>query len=515
MKNWDPSHYDQNSFVQYDTSMSMLEKLILNGNETILDVGSGTGKITEQIANRVPLGNVVGLDLSSEMTDYATSKYKRNNLSFIAEDVTAMTYQNCFDIVVSFWTLSWVANQKTALINIVKSLKENGKILLMYPMRHDIYDVIDTIVIKPKWEKYFQGFSASRPFIDQSSYLILLIDLNLDNLCVNRKQLDYTFSNQKEMAQFINGWLPHVDKIEDEATKDAFITEIINEYLDIKELTNFTMHFNVLEINAVKPSHVLLLRRFTMNLPCTNQEWRKPMYTVKELDLLLFKTLKHLEKNWHNTEPTTGIVACCLKDEDGGEELEVYATSTKVITEVGVVNWRHAERNAYDAFKVKYGKDPSEHAVFVTTLSPCSKNLKHRGEGSCSELIESLHVRQVHSGVLDTMHMLSTEGYSSYGFFATVTQDPNLAEMCQRLIAMFPKYDARINSELFAIKKELGDSFFEPIHLAEETFTQRDIECTDEATLSYDIYDKSTNFNVFSLDTEYEPNDNQFSKNDK
>lgn len=250
MKRWDADYYDKNSFMQYQTAMAMLSNLSLKGNETILDVGSGSGKISFEIAKKVPNGEVMGIDLSEQMTQFASAHYKASNLCFEKCDVVDMTYENHFDVVVSFWTLSWVNDQKSAFINIIKSLKEKGRVLLMYPMRHDVYDVIDRIVERVEWNRYFHEFPSPRSFIDENTYRVLLSDLKLDTLDVTRKQLECRFNNKEEMMQSIRSWLPHLDRINNENEKFIFVETITEEYRCTKNSDDYVMHFNVLEISG-------------------------------------------------------------------------------------------------------------------------------------------------------------------------------------------------------------------------------------------------------------------------
>jgi pyrimidine deaminase RibD-like protein len=167
-----------------------------------------------------------------------------------------------------------------------------------------------------------------------------------------------------------------------------------------------------------------------------------------EYDKYLFKTLHYLAEHWHDSE--TGIVACCLKD----KHHFTFATSTKHGN-----HWKHAERNAYDKFKLSCG-EPSADAAFITTLSPCVKDLKHRQEASCAELIKSLGVKHIHFGVLDTMHLAHLDDYKALGFIPSLTAVPSLSAMCLKLMNLFSTYDSKINTELPSIKRSLGDGFF-------------------------------------------------------
>ena len=67
MTEWDATGYSRISSLQAAMAQEVLALLDLNGSERILDVGCGEGKITTEIASRVPRGLVVGVDPSHDM----------------------------------------------------------------------------------------------------------------------------------------------------------------------------------------------------------------------------------------------------------------------------------------------------------------------------------------------------------------------------------------------------------------------------------------------------------------
>jgi trans-aconitate methyltransferase len=64
---WDARDYEKNSTQQRQWAQELLQKLDLLGNEIILDIGCGDGKITAEIAVLLPRGSIIGIDLSEEM----------------------------------------------------------------------------------------------------------------------------------------------------------------------------------------------------------------------------------------------------------------------------------------------------------------------------------------------------------------------------------------------------------------------------------------------------------------
>ena len=63
-KTWDGDDYHKNSNSQQKEALKLLDEHPIRGDESILDVGCGDGKITAEIANRVPEGRVLGIDKS-------------------------------------------------------------------------------------------------------------------------------------------------------------------------------------------------------------------------------------------------------------------------------------------------------------------------------------------------------------------------------------------------------------------------------------------------------------------
>jgi trans-aconitate 2-methyltransferase len=105
MHKWDPSDYEKSSSAQYRWAMDLVSQLDLNGDERVLDMGCGDGKITARLASRVPKGKVLGIDLSRDMVDFAGGRYPRktySNLAFQWGDANKLDFNEEFDLVVSF-----------------------------------------------------------------------------------------------------------------------------------------------------------------------------------------------------------------------------------------------------------------------------------------------------------------------------------------------------------------------------------------------------------------------------
>src|ERR1700754_2513447 len=66
-REWNASSYDRVSDPQLTMARDVIDRLDLRGDERVLDAGSGTGRVTEELLRRSPDGTVVAVDGSAAM----------------------------------------------------------------------------------------------------------------------------------------------------------------------------------------------------------------------------------------------------------------------------------------------------------------------------------------------------------------------------------------------------------------------------------------------------------------
>ncbi len=131
---WNAAAYHQiNSLQQWQADES-LSQLKLLGEEDVLDVGCGDGRVTAEVASRLTSGTALGIDPSHKMVDYARQTYQRPNLSFEYGDARELSYLHRFDRVFSFNALHWLLRTDfpRAMDGLKRSLKPGGRALLRF-----------------------------------------------------------------------------------------------------------------------------------------------------------------------------------------------------------------------------------------------------------------------------------------------------------------------------------------------------------------------------------------------
>ncbi len=241
---WNAQDYERNSQAQQKWGQEVITKLNLKGTENILDLGCGDGKITVEIAELVSHGSVIGVDNSSQMIALAYKKYSQNqypNLSFQVMDASALSFENCFDIVFSNAVLHWVKNHKPVVEGLYKSLKVGGKILLRMGGQGDaegIISIMNEVRASNKWAHYFTEFEFPFTFMGIDDYQVLLKEAGFSIIRVELLPKDMTHDGKLGLAGWIRTtWLPYTQRIPKEQ-QEEFIEEVVTKYLAKVALTS-------------------------------------------------------------------------------------------------------------------------------------------------------------------------------------------------------------------------------------------------------------------------------------
>ncbi len=67
VREWDADTYDAVSDPQFSWGMEVLERLELRGDELALDAGCGSGRVSAELAKRLPGGHLIAVDGSEAM----------------------------------------------------------------------------------------------------------------------------------------------------------------------------------------------------------------------------------------------------------------------------------------------------------------------------------------------------------------------------------------------------------------------------------------------------------------
>ena len=109
-------------------------KKLVKGKD-VLDISCGTGYGSRILCDG-GAARVIGLDISNNIIDYASSKYGTKVLEFRVGDILNIDFvNNNFDVITCFETIEHVNNQKKAFMELQRVLRPEGILIISSPNR--------------------------------------------------------------------------------------------------------------------------------------------------------------------------------------------------------------------------------------------------------------------------------------------------------------------------------------------------------------------------------------------
>ena len=122
-KSWNAALYDDKNAFVWKHGRGVVELLAPQPGERILDLGCGTGHLTNQIAQAG--AEIIGIDISEAMIGEARRLYP--NLRFEIANATGFHFDEPFDAVFSNAAIHWMKDQPAVTRSIWNALKPGGR----------------------------------------------------------------------------------------------------------------------------------------------------------------------------------------------------------------------------------------------------------------------------------------------------------------------------------------------------------------------------------------------------
>lgn len=149
---WDGRHYDQVAEPQSRWGKTVVDRLELAGDETVLDAGCGSGRVTEELLGRLPSGRVVAVDASASMLEAAADRLAgyASRVTFLRSDLLSLTPDQLgshwpVDAVLSTATFHWITDHDALFRRLAACIRPGGALVAQFGGEGNIERVIQAV----------------------------------------------------------------------------------------------------------------------------------------------------------------------------------------------------------------------------------------------------------------------------------------------------------------------------------------------------------------------------------
>ena len=159
-RDWDATTYDRVSNPQVEMAEAVLERLPLRGDETVLDAGCGSGRVTALLLERLPAGHVVAVDSAPSMVEHARAALGER-ATVICASLTELTLDERVDAVFSNAVFHWIAAHGRLFERLAAALKPGGRLVAQCGGKGNIdafRRLADEIAAEPPYAEHMEDF---------------------------------------------------------------------------------------------------------------------------------------------------------------------------------------------------------------------------------------------------------------------------------------------------------------------------------------------------------------------
>ena len=139
---------------------SVLERLDLRGDETVLDAGCGSGRVTAMLLERLPRGHVVAVDGAPSMVEHARRRLG-DRATVIQSDLTELRLDEPVDAVFSNAVFHWVADHGRLFARLRDAMKPGARLIAQYGGEGNVanfHEVANEVAAEEAFAPYIAGF---------------------------------------------------------------------------------------------------------------------------------------------------------------------------------------------------------------------------------------------------------------------------------------------------------------------------------------------------------------------
>ncbi|XP_019849490.1 PREDICTED: uncharacterized protein LOC109580592 [Amphimedon queenslandica] len=204
------SSYHSLSDIQFKEGLTLIEELSPQEKDKVLDLGCGTGRLTQVLAERVgPEGLVVGIDPDEERIKVAIEEkgHGRSNLIFVVADDQSFP-EDQYDMVFCSNVIHWIKEKERVFERVYKNLRPGGRFGFIAMHNFKEHDDLATEVIKlGSSQEVLDKLKSSFYYEPLEYYKKLAADYNFEIRHEVINEASYQFAGIDEFIEFLYGTL--------------------------------------------------------------------------------------------------------------------------------------------------------------------------------------------------------------------------------------------------------------------------------------------------------------------
>jgi trans-aconitate 2-methyltransferase len=236
-REWDSSAYHRLSGPQLSWGKKVLARVKLRGDETLLDAGCGTGRLTGELLQALPRGHVVAVDLSQNMLRTAREQLTPQfgeQVRFVAADLQDLPFVRVFDGIFSTAAFHWVLDHDKLFRSLYGALRPRGWLRAQCgggPNLARLRKRMATLAASPKYAPFLGGFAEPWTYSDAETAAEGLRRAGFVAVETGIEPALTVLDDARKFSEFVRTVIlhRHLERIPDAELREGFVEELTRQ----------------------------------------------------------------------------------------------------------------------------------------------------------------------------------------------------------------------------------------------------------------------------------------------
>lgn len=206
---WSPQQYDKFKQQRSQPFYDLINLLQPVKDARVVDLGCGTGELTEELHRFLNAAHTRGIDNSEAMLAKAKA-FESTTLYFEKGDIETWRDDRGVDVVFSNAAFQWCSNHRELFKRVTESLGPEGQLAVQMPMNQDYptHVLASQMIEEPKWSGRVKGARDSQnAMLRVDEYASLLFKLGYKEQKVFLRVYDHILENREGVIEWVKGTL--------------------------------------------------------------------------------------------------------------------------------------------------------------------------------------------------------------------------------------------------------------------------------------------------------------------
>lgn len=171
---WNPDHYLRFGDERLRPGLDLMNRIALEGVNSIVDLGCGTGTLTQALSQRWPEAGIVAIDRSAGMMDRVVRENPK--IEWRMGDIQTWYTEQPLDLIYSNAALHWINDHPALFSNLLAQVAPGGALAVQVPNNFDAqsHRVLRDLAESPRWSALFADQMNWPAVLPMKDYLELL-----------------------------------------------------------------------------------------------------------------------------------------------------------------------------------------------------------------------------------------------------------------------------------------------------------------------------------------------------